>query len=178
MAAREGSLVHAIRHMPKSLVDPAQLEALIAPVCRAEGVELVDVRLAAEPGGQVLRVLIELPGAEQLPAGAGVTLEDCARVSRALSQALDRDEDVIPGHYRLEVGSPGVERPLVKPLDFERYAGREVRVSTKQARQGRKNFVGTLAGLRGDQVVLRDAQGDELALPLGEVEKARLVFRF
>ncbi len=178
MAALAGSRVRAIRDMPKSLVDPAQLEALIAPVCRAEGVELVDARLQIEQGGHVLRVLIELPGAEQLPSGAGITLEDCARVSRALSHRLDQDEDAIPGHYRLEVSSPGIERPLVKARDFERFAGREVRVSTKVPYDGRKNFAGVLAGLRGDQVLLRDAKGDELAFSLGEVDKARLVFRF
>ncbi|MDB4977563.1 MAG: ribosome maturation factor RimP [Myxococcaceae bacterium] len=164
--------------MPKQLVDIAKLEALIVPICLAQGVDLVDARYQREPEGAVLRVLIELPGAEKLPPGAGVTLDDCRRVSRALSDVLDEDELVIPGQYRLEVSSAGVERPLTKAIDFDRYAGREVSVSTKTAVDGRKSFSGTLGGLRGDQVLLRDSKGEELALPLDEVAKAHLVFRF
>ena len=146
--------------MPKPLVDTAKLEALLAPICQAQGVDLVDVRYQREPEGAVLRALIELPGAEKLPPGAGVTLEDCRRVSR------------------LEVSSAGVERPLIKAVDFDRYAGREVQISTKTAVEGRKTFSGTLGGLRGDQVLMRDSKGEELTLPLDEVAKAHLVFRF
>jgi ribosome maturation factor RimP len=164
--------------MPKQLVDLAKLEALIAPLCQAQGIELVDARYEREPEGAVLRVLIEQPGAEKLPPGAGVTLDDCRRVSRALSEVLDADELVIPGQYRLEVSSAGIERPLVKPIDFDKYSGREVQLSTKTAVEGRKTFTGTLGGLRGDQVLLRDSKGDDLALPLDEVAKAHLVFRF
>jgi ribosome maturation factor RimP len=165
--------------MPKLLLDQAQLDALVTPVCAAAGVDLVQVRHLREPEGTVLRVLIELPGAENAePGAAGITLEDCRRVSRALSDVLDADELIIPGQYRLEVSSPGVERPLVKAVDFERYAGREVQVSTKAPIEGRKNFSGILGGLRGDQVLLRDSKGEDLALPLDGVAKAHLVFRF
>ena len=173
--------------MTTSLVDAAQLEALVAPVCKAQGVELVDVRHQLEQGGPVVRVLIELPNAHTLPPrpGVGVTLEDCTRVSRALSQLLDQDEELIPGHYHLEVSSAGVERPLVKPIDFERYAGREAKVSLKAPLllepgvPPRKNFSGILGGVRGDQVLLLEGKGgDELALPLDGIAKAHLVFRF
>src|SRR5689334_12618316 len=100
----------------------SRLEALAAPVCAAHGVELVDIRFNREPGGAVLRVFID----RERPEGTagGVSLEDCQGVSRDLSTALDVDEDLIAGAYRLEVSSPGVERPLVKARDFERYAGR------------------------------------------------------
>ena len=164
--------------MPKPLVDTQRLEALVTPICQAQGVDMVDVRYQREPEGAVLRVLIEQPGAEKLPPGAGVTLDDCRRVSRALSDVLDADELVLPGQYRLEVSSAGVERPLTKALDFEHYAGREVQVSTKTAVEGRKTFSGTLGGLRDDQVLLRDSKGEDLTLPLDEVAKAHLVFRF
>lgn len=164
--------------MPKLLLDQTQLDALVAPVCAAAGVDLVQVRHLREPEGTVLRVLIELPGAESAAPGVGVTLDDCRRVSRALSDVLDADELIIPGQYRLEVSSPGVERPLVKAIDFERYAGREVQVSTKAPVDGRKNFSGILGGLRGDQVLLRDSKGEDVALPLDGVAKAHLVFRF
>lgn len=164
--------------MPKALADLAALEALISPVCLAQGVELVCVQYGAEQGGPVLRVLIELPDAETLPKEAGITLDDCTRVSRALSSLLDEHEDLIPGSYRLEVSSAGLERPLVKPRDFERYAGREVRVSTKRPLDKRKNFTGTLLGLREDSVSLRVEAEQELQIPLGEISKAHLVFRF
>lgn len=164
--------------MPKSLVDAARLAELIAPVCKTHGVELVDARHVVEPGGAVLRVLIELPQAETLPPGVGVTLDDCTNVSRGVSALLDQDDTLMPGHYRLEVSSPGIERPLVKPVDYERYAGREIRITLKSAISGRKNFGGTLGGLRDGQVLLRDPQGEELALPVDEVAKAHLVFRF
>jgi ribosome maturation factor RimP len=164
--------------MPKSLVDAARLEELIAPVCKAHGVELVDARHVVEPGGAVLRILIELPNAETLPPGVGVTLDDCTHVSRGVSALLDQDESIIPGHYRLEVSSPGIERPLVKPVDFERYAGREAHIAMKRPVEGRKNFSGKLAGLRDGLVLLRDPEGEELALPVVEVAKAHLVHRF
>jgi ribosome maturation factor RimP len=127
----------------------------------------------------VLRVLIEVPDAHTLPPrSGGVTLDDCTRVSRALSQLLDEDEDLIEGEYRLEVSSAGVERPLIKPLDYANYAGREARLATTKPHEGRKNFTGTLLGLRDDLVLLRDLEGEELALPLREIGKAHLVFRF
>jgi ribosome maturation factor RimP len=164
--------------MPTSRVDAAQLEALVAPVCKALGVELVDVRHQLEASGAVLRVLIELPDQATLPQGMGVTLDDCTRVSRAVSQLLDQDEDLVPGQYHLEVSSAGVERPLVKPIDYERYRGREAHITLRTPVDGRKNFSGTLDGLRGDQVLLLDSKGDALALPLDGIAKAHLVFRF
>src|SRR5688500_6086522 len=117
--------------MPRSLVDIAALEALASPVCKSQGLELVCVQYAAEAGGPVLRVLIELPDAATLPKEVGVSLEDCTRVSRELSRVLDERDELIEGTYNLEVGSAGVERPLVKARDFERYAGREVKVSLR-----------------------------------------------
>ena len=164
--------------MPKSLVDAARLEILVAPLCKEHGVELVDVRHQLEPSGAVLRVLIELPDAETLPPGVGVSLDDCTRVSRAVSALLDHDESMVPGHFRLEVSSPGIERPLVKARDFERYRGREVRVSVKRPVSGRKNFTGILDGLQAGQVLLRDPQGEQIALAYAEIAKANLVFRF
>ncbi|MET0340610.1 MAG: ribosome maturation factor RimP [Polyangiales bacterium] len=165
--------------MPKSLVDVAELEALVAPVCAESGVALVETRLAREPEGKVLRVLIEPLDAHTLPPrSGGVTLEDCTRVSRALSRLLDADESLIEGEYRLEVSSPGVERPLTKPIDYAHYAGREARVATNKPHEGRKSFTGTLLGLQGDDVLLRDSGGEEIALPFREIGKAHLVFRF
>ena len=165
--------------MPRSLVDSQQLEALVAPACSAQGLELVDVRHVVESGGPVVRVLIERPGAESAPKGVGgVTLDECTNVSRAISHVLDENEDLIPGTFRLEVSSPGVERPLVKPRDFERYAGREVKVATSRIVAARKHFSGTLVGLRGDDVVLTDEKGNEFIVPFPAITKAHLVYRF
>jgi ribosome maturation factor RimP len=165
--------------MPKSLVDAQKLEALVAPACTALGLELVDVRHQVESEGPVLRVLIERPGAESAPKGTGgVTLDECTAVSRAVSALLDENEDLIPGAFRLEVSSPGVERPLVKPRDFERYAGREVKLATSRIVAARKHFSGTLVGLRGDEVLLTDGTGTEYAVPFSAIQKAHLVYRF
>ena len=101
------------------------LLAVIEPVCQAHGVELVDASFVREPGGAILRVLIDRArgeGPSEVP-GSGVSLADCQGVSRDLSVALDVHQDVTPsGRYRLEVGSPGLDRPLVKRSDFEPFA--------------------------------------------------------
>jgi ribosome maturation factor RimP len=167
--------------MPRSLVDMSALEALVSPVCTAQGIELVCVQFGTEAGSAVLRVLIELPNAETLPKEVGVSLEDCTRVSRALSLILDEHEELVEGTYRLEVSSAGIERPLVKARDFERYAGREVKLSVKAPLPlsgNRKNFTGTLLGVHDDLVALQIARDERLELPLREIAKAHLVYRF
>ncbi|MCZ7683099.1 MAG: ribosome maturation factor RimP [Sandaracinaceae bacterium] len=130
-------------------IDTARIESVVEPVCRAHGVELVQVALVTEHGQAVLRIVIDRPGSERGP-GAGVSLADCQAVSRDLGPALDV-HDVVPGAYRLEVSSPGLDRPLVKLRDFERFAGREVKVQTRapipDGRGGeRRNFRGQLLG--------------------------------
>jgi ribosome maturation factor RimP len=166
-----------------------RLREIAAPVCAAHGLALVDARFASEHGGLVLRVLIERPdqasepsSSAGTPSGAGVSLADCQAVSRDLSTLLDvEDPDLLPGRYRLEVGSPGLDRPLLTPQDFQRFAGREVRVRTNRAVAGRKQIEGVLQGLAGDCVKLRvalDHAEQELVVPLDEITKANLVFRF
>ena len=170
-----------------------RLREIAEPVCSAHGLALVDARFASEHGGLVLRVLIERPelpdnggnapalggGASFQPErGAGVSLGDCQAVSRDLSTLLDVESaDLLPGRYRLEVGSPGLDRPLLTPQDFQRFAGREVRVRTGRPIDGRKQFEGVLQGLAGDCVKL-SADGHELSVPLDQITKANLVFRF
>ena len=153
-----------------------QLREIVTPVCEAHGLDLVDARIAHD-GGAVLRVLIERPGAD--PAtGAGVTLSDCQAVSRDLSAVLEANDERLPrGAYRLEVGSPGVERPLFADKDFERFAGREVRVSSQAPVDGRRRFSGRLLGLVEGQVVI-EQDGETFRIPLATVGKAHLVHRF
>lgn len=151
------------------------LNALAEPICAAHGVELVDVRLEREPGGQVLRVLIDREGTGDTPK-SGVTLADCKQVSRDLATALDV-HDVIGSRYRLEVSSPGVDRPLVKLSHFVRFAGEEAKVSLREPLAGRRNFHGKLLGVDGETVRL-EQDGTEVRLPHRDIVKANLVFNW
>jgi ribosome maturation factor RimP len=172
--------------MVSQLVDTHTLEALVAPVVEAEGLALVSVQLRRESGGAILRVLLEHAEDAQSESpvegvvSSGVSLADCTRVSRALSVVLDEHDALFPSAYSLEVSSAGIERPLVKPKDYLRFVGREAQISTRGhgAPEERKNFSGKLVGLDGDEVVLRDPEGKDLKIALGEISKAHLVHRF
>ncbi len=153
------------------------LERLIDPICRAHGVELVDVRYLREPKGAVIRIIIdrEVPGLE---IGSGVSLEDCTGVSRDVSTSLDVHEDLLPsGAFRLEVSSPGLERPLVKLSDFERFTGREVKVRTQTPIRQQRRFRGKLLRVV-DQSIELEQDGEVLLIPHGEIAQANLVYRF
>lgn len=172
---------------PAHPIDRARIENVVEPICRAHGVELVDVVYAREPGGAVLRILIdrERPELQHKP-GSGVTLEDCKAVSRDVGTALDVHEDVLPAaRYRLEVGSPGLDRPLVKARDFERFTGSEAKVQTRcevpGADPARRKFSGTIRGLAPDapSPTLRiEDGGQSFDIPLSSIQKAHLVPRF
>ncbi|MGE0787115.1 MAG: ribosome maturation factor RimP [Sandaracinaceae bacterium] len=165
--------------------DITTIHAIIEPVCRAHGVELVQVVSATEHGSAVLRVIIDREGSEAGP-GAGVSLADCQAVSRDLGPALDV-HDVVAGRYRLEVSSPGLDRPLVKESDFVRFAGREVKIKTREPRPDgrggeRRSFSGTLLGIddsAADGAMVRlECEGAELHVPFTEIAKANVVHRF
>ncbi len=153
------------------------LQHLIEPICLAHGVELVDVRYLREPKGAVIRVIIDrnVPGLE---VGSGVSLEDCTAVSRDVSTSLDVHEDLLPsGGFRLEVSSPGLERPLVKLADFERFSGHEVKVKTQTPIERQRRFRGTLLRVV-DQNIELDHDGKVLSIPHAEIAQANLVYRF
>ena len=151
----------------------ASLEQLIDPICRAHGVELVDVRYVREPKGAVIRVIIDrdVPGLE---VGSGVSLEDCTGVSRDLSTALDVHEDILPAAgYRLEVSSPGLERPVRWPEHWRRFRGRAVRVKASGI-PGRPTA--RIVDVPDDaHVTLGLPDGRELTVPLDEIREATLV---
>jgi ribosome maturation factor RimP len=149
-------------------VTVAGLRGLLEPGIRALGFELVDIEYAPAHGHNVLRVYIDHPD--------GITVDHCATVSRQVSAALDV-EDPIPEAYMLEVSSPGLDRPLVRREDFERYAGETVKVRMHEAVLGRKNFKGTLVGVEGDQVLV-DVDKERYSLPIARIERARLVPRW
>lgn len=160
-----------------------KLRSVIEPICRAHGVALVDARMTTERGA-VLRVLIERvdESAPSSAAAAGVSLADCQNVSRDLSTALDVAEGVAPaGAYRLEVSSPGIERPLITSQDFARFAGREVRVQAIRPIAGRRRFQGVLQGLAAERMpetVRVQQDGETFDIPLADITKANLVYRF
>ena len=161
-----------------------KLRTVIEPICRAHGVALVDARMTTERGA-VLRVLIERVGeggGDTSDTQSGVSLADCQNVSRDLSTALDVAEGVAPtGQYRLEVSSPGIERPLITSQDFTRFAGREVRVQAIRPIAGRRRFQGVLQGLAAEhatEAVRVQADGETFDIPLADITKANLVYRF
>ncbi len=125
----------------------------------------------------VIRVLIDraVPGVE---VGSGVSLEDCTGVSRDLSTSLDVHDDLLPsGAYRLEVSSPGLDRPLVKLTDFERFSGREVEVRTRTPIEQQRRFSGKLLRVVEQSIEL-DQDGKVLLIPHADVAEANLVYRF
>jgi ribosome maturation factor RimP len=152
-----------------------RIEALVAPVLESQGFELVDMEYRREPSGWVLRLFVDKTG--------GITLDDCADISREVGGLLDA-EDLIDVAFTLEVSSPGLTRPLKKDQDFIRFAGRLVKLKTFQSvdpdQRGyaRKTFVGTLVGLVDDQVVLdqNDAKGGRVSLDRADLAAANLEF--
>jgi ribosome maturation factor RimP len=151
----------------------AELRRLLEPGVRALGCELVDVELAGGGRHPTLRVYIDKPG--------GVTVDDCADVSRQLSAILDV-EDPIRDRYTLEVSSPGLDRPLVTAQDFARQRGETVKVRLPAPLAGRRNFTGRVLEVRDGDVVL-EVEGpggarERVSLSIEGIERARLVPKF
>lgn len=141
-----------------------QVRDLIEPVITGMEYELVDVQYVKEARRHILRIFIDREG--------GISLDDCEKVSRAVDPLLDTS-DPVPGPYYLEVSSPGLDRPLKKAADYERFAGRKVLLKTYAPVEGQRTFRGVLGGLAGDRVVVV-ADGREVSLPLKDVALARL----
>jgi ribosome maturation factor RimP len=151
-------------------VDVAAVRAAVEPVVSAHGLDLVEV----EWTGGVLRVFIERRDALERP-DSGVTLDDCVAVSRDLSTALDV-ADLIPHGYNLEVSSPGLDRPLTRPADFQRHVGRLAKIKLHApASDGQLALRGPLLGASADTVSI-EADGKRFDVPLANVREAKLVF--
>ncbi len=144
---------------------PEALYRLAGPVVESLGYELVGIELLPQPRGSLLRVYIDRPG--------GVTLDDCERVSHQLSGVFEVEEPV-RGPYTLEISSPGFDRPLFRLEDFERFAGRRVRIRMQVPRAGRRKYTGVIVGIEGDEVVL-DEEGERHRLRYADMDQARLV---
>jgi len=146
-------------------MESPQIRSLLEPSVTALGYELVAVELIGSGADRTLRVYIDGP--------QGITVEDCAKVSRQVSAVLDV-EDPISGSYMLEVSSPGLDRPLVRAGDFQRFRGSLVKVKAREAVLGRKNFTGVLSEAGADSIVV-EVDGEPYELALANIERARLV---
>lgn len=146
-------------------VQREQLIALLEPTVERLGYELADLEVATG----LVRLYIDKPADE-----TGIGLEDCETVSRQVSALLDV-EDPIPGDYNLEVSSPGLNRRLVKPEHFERFAGSRVKVKLKRLVEGRRHFSkAKLVGFEDANVLLREGK-EQFAVPLKDIDTARVV---
>ncbi len=154
-----------------------KIETLVMPILDDLGFEMVDLQMQQDGRQLALRIFIDKPG--------GITLDNCVAVSREVSAILEI-EDPIKSAYRLEVSSPGLDRPLKKPADFERFAGQKIKLKTlhlidpDQRGHTRKTFFGTLLGFENDHVRLEqdDKKGGLALIPLAEIEKANLEEEF
>ncbi len=142
-----------------------RLTELLQPLLEAQGVELVEIEYKrARRGRSVLRLFLDRPG--------GIGLDEITRMSRVVGELLDV-HDLIPESYNLEVSSPGLTRALKKPADYERFAGRLARITTRAPYAGRQVHAGILKGLEGDNVRLEE-DGKLYEIPLAEIARARL----
>jgi ribosome maturation factor RimP len=156
------------------LVDIDALHAIIAPEAEALGFALVRVAFFGGDSDPTLQVMAERPDTRQL------MIDDCAELSRRISDRLDALEaegrDPIEAAYRLEVSSPGIDRPLTRVADFADWAGHEARISLKEKRDGRQRFQGELGGIdAAGTITITDKQGAAFALPFADIDSAKLV---
>lgn len=142
-----------------------RLEQLLEPVIGSLGYELLLLEYSPSPKNTMLRLYID--------AAAGITLDDCERVSKEVAGVLDV-EDPIRNAYRLEVSSPGLDRPLVKPAHFQRFVGQQARVQLLAPLNGRRRFIGAIVGA-DEQIVRIETEEGIAEIPLAEIDRARLV---
>ena len=142
---------------------------LLEPPIEALGFDVVDIEFAQAGRGGVLRIFID---AKAQDSGLGITVDDCANVSHAVSQVLET-QDPIKGHYTLEVSSPGFDRILRTRAHFERFVGERIFAELKLPIDGRRRYVGELKSIAGDAIVM-EVDGKAHSLPLERIQKARL----
>ena len=146
-----------------------RLREIAERVAASEGLELVEVEFRPQGPQSVLRIFLDREG--------GVSLRDCETVSEQMSAILDV-EDLIAHRYTLEVSSPGLDRKLLKPADYQRFAGRQVKLALKVPREGNRHFQGRLLGMEDETVRLETGEGQVASFAYNEIEKANLVVEF
>jgi len=150
------------------VADIAGLERLIEPEVNQLGYELVRVLMIGGSSDPTLQVMAERPDTRQLD------ITDCERISRQLSHMLDL-ADPIAGSYRLEVSSPGIDRPLTRLKDYKDWSGHEARIKLREPHEGRKQFACTIQGIEGDEILILTREGEAHALRFSDIASAKLV---
>ena len=143
-----------------------RIREIAGRVAASEGLELIDVEVHGRGPGSVLRIYLDKPG--------GITLEDCQMVSRQVGTILDV-EDVMASRYTLEVSSPGLDRRLVKPDDFQRFAGQQIKLLLRDPGGARRHLQGRLRGLEEGEIQVEADAAGVTSIPLEQVEKANLI---
>lgn len=160
-------------------LDQEKVLSMVLPVLEKHQVHGVELLWRGDPEGKVLELSLEVPGSTK--SGEGITIDLCTDISRDLSAIFDENEEALPGKYRLEVGSPGVERALYSADDYKRFAGQDIKVKLTEAIDN-PHFIGqmTIRGhLRGlDEVgqVILETDHDDVLLTLEQISSARLAF--
>lgn len=149
-----------------------RVEEILADFLSEEGYELYNCEFLKEGRDWFLRVYVD-----KMAAGEYIGTEDCEKVSRFLGEELDR-EDLIEQNYYLEVSSPGMDRPLLKPEHYEKFSGSQVEIKLYKGKDGTKNIKGLLNGISGDIVSVTDESGKAWELQLSEIAKAKLAVVF
>jgi len=144
------------------------IDELIAPAVEAVGFEYVGAEQLQQGSGKVLRIYVDGP--------KGVTADDCASISHQVSAVLDVEEP-FKGKYRLEVSSPGLDRPIFTLEQYKRFIGRSIKLKLKVPLEQRRNFSGALLAVDGQNVCL-SAEGQELTFDFEDIEKASLIFEY
>ena len=150
------------------MADVAGLTKMIEPEVKSLGYDLVRVCMIGGTSDPTLQVMAERPDTRQL------NLADCETISRRLSEWLDAN-DPIEGSFRLEVSSPGIDRPLTRLSDYRDWSGHEARVTLAEQREGRKRFAGTLEGVDQDKVKLTDKSGQPHIIHFSDISSAKLL---
>lgn len=150
------------------MADIAELTALIEPEVKALGFDLVRIKLFGSGDEYTLQIMAERPETKQL------VIEDCATISRRLSDVLD-EADPIEEAYRLEVSSPGIDRPLTRLHDFLEWAGHEAKIAATETVSGRKSFRGVLKGIDGEDILFADVKAGDVVIPFSQVGDAKLI---
>jgi ribosome maturation factor RimP len=147
----------------------SKVEEAANRVAQSAGLELVEVEVKGDGNARLVRISIDKP--------EGVTHADCQFVSDKVGEILDAD-DSIPGHYTLEVSSPGVERKLLKPQDYQRFQGKKAKITVREEVAGRRTWEGVLAGFADGLIALETEPGEIRKLPFDQVKKANLKFEW
>lgn len=144
----------------------SQIWTIAQEVVSGLGFELVDIELTGNRSQQLIRIFIQKP--------EGILLSDCAAVSRKLGELFD-DKNVIENSYRLEISSPGIERPLRKVRDFERYVGHRVRIRLKSKKEGKRRIVGKIVEVDDNMIhIISSKNGEKASFSLADIAKANL----